>query len=295
MLTPFTDENEVDYPALGRLVEWYIDAGVSGLFAVCQSSEMYCLSLEESTKIAAYIVKKVNGRIPVVASGHISESFEGQVNELNRMCDTGIDALILLSNKLAAQDESDDVWLHNMDRLLLKLPESMPLGFYECPVPYKRVLSPRLTSWCAQSGRFYFLKDTCCDIELIKEKIDIIKGSNLKLFNANTTTLLDSLKLGAAGFSGVMANFHPELYSWLCRHYDENEEKSKLIASFLTIASFVERQVYPANAKYLQCELGNFNSIQTRVKDPSLLNATAVDEVHQLIFLTDYFRQFIED
>ena len=47
MLTPFTDHNEVDYPALERLTEWYIENGVSGLFAVCQSSEMFFLSLEE--------------------------------------------------------------------------------------------------------------------------------------------------------------------------------------------------------------------------------------------------------
>ena len=40
MLTPFTEENQVDYPALKELVEWYIENGVDGLFAVCQSSEM---------------------------------------------------------------------------------------------------------------------------------------------------------------------------------------------------------------------------------------------------------------
>ena len=33
MLTPFTEEGQVDYPALERLIEWYIDNGVSGLFA----------------------------------------------------------------------------------------------------------------------------------------------------------------------------------------------------------------------------------------------------------------------
>ena len=35
------------------------------------------------------------------------------------------------------------------------------------------------------------------------------------LFNANAQTLLPSLELGAAGFSGVMANFHPDLYARL--------------------------------------------------------------------------------
>ena len=35
MLTPFTEDNKVDYESLGRLIEWYIDAGVAGLFAIC--------------------------------------------------------------------------------------------------------------------------------------------------------------------------------------------------------------------------------------------------------------------
>ena len=47
MLTPFTEEGKVDYKGLERLIEWYIENGVSGLFAVCQSSEMFFLSLEE--------------------------------------------------------------------------------------------------------------------------------------------------------------------------------------------------------------------------------------------------------
>ena len=62
MLTPFTDHNEVDYPALERLTEWYIENGVSGLFAVCQSSEMFFLSLEERVKIAGFVKEKAAGR-----------------------------------------------------------------------------------------------------------------------------------------------------------------------------------------------------------------------------------------
>ncbi len=67
MLTPFTEEGQVDYPALERLIEWYIDNGVSGLFAVCQSSEMFFLSLEERIKIAGFVKEKAAGRVPVIA------------------------------------------------------------------------------------------------------------------------------------------------------------------------------------------------------------------------------------
>ena len=177
MLTPFRD-GAVDYPALEALVEWYIAHGVSGLFAVCQSSEMFFLSLEERVGIARFVNEKAAGRVPVIASGHISDSFEDQVHELTAMTGTGVDAVILITNRLAKEEESDEVWLANLQALLDKLPSQVPLGFYECPYPYKRVLSPKVTRWCAESGRFFFLKDTCCDIQQIKEKLDICRDSH---------------------------------------------------------------------------------------------------------------------
>lgn len=218
MLTPFTENNEVDYEALGKLVDWYIEKGVNGLFADCQSSEMFFLSLEERVKIGEFVKKHADGRVPVVTSGHISDSLEDQAKELTAIAGTGADAVILLTNRLAKENESDEVWLENLKKLLEMIPKDVPLGFYECPYPYKRIISPELLKWCADTGRFYFIKDTSCDIENMKAKLEVIKGTNLKLFNANTSTLLETLELGASGYSGVMANFHPELYVKLSSH-----------------------------------------------------------------------------
>ena len=50
MLTPFTAENTVDYPALKELVDWYIENGVSGMFSVCQSSEMFFFHWKKGQK-----------------------------------------------------------------------------------------------------------------------------------------------------------------------------------------------------------------------------------------------------
>lgn len=287
MLTPFTEQNEVDYTALGKLVDWYIEKGVAGLFADCQSSEMFFLSLEERVEIGRFVKERAAGRVPVVTSGHISDSLEEQAKELTAIAKTGADALILLTNRLAKEEESDEIWLENLKKLLEMIPKDIPLGFYECPYPYKRIISPKLLEWCAASGRFYFIKDTSCDIENIKAKLEVIKGTNLKLFNANTSTLLESLEIGASGYSGVMANFHPELYVKLCKEY--NQKEARRIADFLTVASLIERQVYPVNAKYYQKTIGNFQSIMTRTKSPAELNATGISEIHQLVRFTEDF------
>lgn len=294
MLTPFTEDNKIDYASLERLINWYIKCGVAGLFADCQSSEMFFLSLEERVELARFIKEKAAGRVPVVASGHIADRIEQQSEELKAVAATGVDAVILLSNRLAAEDESDEVWLENLKKLLDMLPQDLALGFYECPYPYKRIISPELLEWCAKTDRFYFIKDTSCDIHNIEAKLKKIKGTHLKLFNANTSTLLESLKMGGNGFSGVMANFHADLYVWLCKKYDIYPEKARMTADFLTTASMIERQVYPVNAKYFQKSIGNFDSIYTRTKSMDLLNETAQREVDQLTQITDFMRRELE-
>lgn len=284
MLTPYTLDNRVDTQALERLTNWYIEQGVSGLFAVCQTSEMFFLSLEERELIARTVVRAAAGRVPVIASGHISDSEEKQAEELNRIAATGVDAVILITNRLAAQNEGDEVWLERLNRLLARVNPDIPLGFYECPYPYKRLLTPVLIKEVLKLNRFYFLKDTCCDLQQILEKQALIRDTSLKLYNANTATLLPTLRSGVAGYSGIMANFHPELYIWLCTH--PNHEKAEALQEVLSMAALIERQVYPSNAKFAMRELGLGLEIDARTCDKTLLNETAKSEVRQLMSLS---------
>lgn len=291
MITPFTEDGAVDYDSLERLVEWYIERQVDGLFAVCQSSEMFALSLEERAAVAEFVVKRSAGRVPVIASGHISDDFDAQVEELNRIAQTGIDGLVLVTNRIAAQHESDADWIRGMERLLGKLPGSVPLGMYECPYPYKRLLTPEQLKWCAGTGRFRFLKDTCCDAAQLDAKLQAVRGTELKIFNANSATLLKSLQLGAAGFSGVMANFHPELYVWLTRNHADRPAEAEKLMSMLGVASFIEKQVYPVNAKYHLMLEGVAGSLRCRVRDAAEFTATNRLEVEQLRRLTSIFSE----
>ena len=286
MLTPFTELNEVDYGALGAMVEWYIEQGVDGLFAVCQSSEMYHLTLQERVQIARFVKQKAGHHVPVVASGHISDGMQEQISELKAMVDTGIDALVWVSNHLATQDDNDDIWKINAEKLMKAVPD-IALGIYECPTPYKRLVSPEILKWCAGTGRFLFLKDTCCNIEQLKAKNEAVLGSNLKIFNANSATLLDSLKMGMAGFSGVMANFHPALYVWLTRNWEKEPEKAAIIQNFLGLASYIEGQYYPVNGKYHMQLDGIPIKLVTRSKDTEGFTSLHRLQVRQLYDLTE--------
>lgn len=281
MITPFTASNEVDYEALGQLIEWYIAQGVHGLFAVCQSSEMFYLSLEERVRVARFVKETAAGRVPVIASGHVSEGIEAQAEELRRIAETGVDAVVWVSNRLAGPDESDEMWLHRAQQLLDRIPD-IPFGIYECPYPYKRLLTPQMLEWCADTGRFLFLKDTCCDLKQMAAKLDAVKGSRLQIFNANSATLLESLKMGAAGFSGVMANFHPDLYVRLTEKWRLEPAVAETIQSFVGAASLIELQMYPVNAKYHFQQRGVPLTLHCRSKDANAFGGNHRLEVEQL-------------
>ncbi len=281
MLTPFTRLNALDEAALAALTDWYIRQGASGLFAVCQSSEMFFLSLAERVRAAEVVVRAAAGRVPVIASGHISDAEQAQIDELRAMSRTGVQALILITNRMAGEDESDGLWRERTRRLMEALPGDLPLGLYECPYPYKRLVSTENLAWAAGTGRFCFMKDTCCDAALIRARTGVLAGSVMKLYNANSTTLLASLRDGAAGYSGVMANFHPALYHWLCGHTGHPD--AARVSDFLSVAALIERQCYPVNAKYHVSALEGLNmTLHSRVRSEAEMTDTFRDEVAAL-------------
>ncbi|HBR4785337.1 TPA: dihydrodipicolinate synthase family protein [Klebsiella pneumoniae] len=286
MLTPFNDQREMDWHSLEKLVEWYLAAGVHGLFAACQSSEMFFLSDSESRQLVKFIVEKVDGRVPVVASGHTANAMSQQIEQLSAMSETGIDGLILISNRLALAGEEDRQVLSSLQQLTAALPKDLDLGIYECPYPYKRLLSDEVVAWCASSGRYTFIKDTCCSLPVIEKRLKLSQGSRLHLANANSQTLLASLQAGCQAYSGVMANFHPALYVWLFENWRTEPEKAGQLADYLSTAALAENLDYPACAKFYQQQIGNFSSIACRSKNsqsyPESFYPAAIDSMIRL-------------
>ncbi|ARU92725.1 dihydrodipicolinate synthase family protein [Tatumella citrea] len=271
MLTPFTADNQVDYPGLARLIDWYLAQGVDALFAVCQSSEMQFLSLEERVELAEFVVRQVDGRIPVIASGHISDDLAAQKAELSAMAETGIDALVLVTNHLDPQQQGTEVFMSNLQQLLDTLPASVPLGLYECPAPYRRLLSDEEFSFCANSGRFVVLKDVSCDLPTVKRRVALAEGTPLNIINANAAIAWPAIQAGSRGFSGVFTNFHPALYVWLYHHGAKHQALADELAIFLSLAAVTETLGYPKNAKIWHQRLETFSSPHCRVTKDNVL------------------------
>jgi len=271
MLTPFTNKGEVDYSSLIKLVKWYENSGADGLFAICQSSELFFLTLEEKIKITNTILN--NTTLPVVASGNSQDLLTDQLHEMGEMAKTGVDAVVLLTNMFAKEDENDNVFIKNLQAFIDNFKFDVPLGLYECPYPYKRLISNKVLKYIINTKRFVFLKDTSCDIGIIKQRLDIIKGSDFKLYNANDETLIKSLNYGANGYSGIHANYSTKLLKYIYLNYNKNIEQTKKAFELVVEINTNSREnLYPVSAKQLLVIRNIFKSIYTRVKDYTLYN-----------------------
>ncbi len=292
MITPFTENNTIDYDGVLELLQWYDDQNVSGIFAVCQSSEMFFLSWEERLELITFIRKNLPSNLGLIASGHVEKDLQEQIRQANEFIEIGIDSYVFISNQFADQDESDDVAKRRIETLLGYI-DGNSFGVYECPYPYKRLLGPELLSWCAQTGRFDFLKDTCCNLTELKAKIKAVEGTSLKIYNANAATLLDSLKMGASGYSGVMANFHAKLYVWLCSNFAKQKDIASQVQDLLGMASIIECQYYPVNAKYHYQLEGLDLNLFSRVQDFTKFTSSRRLEVEQLRRTVNLFENLV--
>jgi 4-hydroxy-tetrahydrodipicolinate synthase len=265
MLTPFKDNGEVDFKALTELTEYYIKAGATGLFANCLSSEMYELTEQERLQVVKHVVDVAGGGVSVVATGTFGGEISKQADFVKKIHDTGVDAVIVITSLLAGQEESDEIFAANTFKLLEQT-DQIPLGFYECPVPYKRIISPALLKTFIDTDRIIYHKDTCLDIQQVTEKIEAGKGHKFGLYDAYMGHAVASLKAGAAGLSCIQGNYWPDLIVWLCDNFNNPAlaEEVEKVQQFHIDNMDVMHNVYPITSKYFLQKRGLSLSAFTR-------------------------------
>jgi 4-hydroxy-tetrahydrodipicolinate synthase len=275
MLTPFKESGEIDYTGLTRLTETYLEAGAAGLFANCLSSEMFELTDNERIHVIKHIIKVVKGCVPVVATGTFGGPIGGQAEFVKQVHGLGTQAVILITSLLAGENESDAIFNERVFELLDETP-GISVGFYECPVPYKRLLSAEQLRMFVETGRVIYHKDTSLDIRLVKEKLAATADfQNFGLYDAFMVHAVESLRAGSAGLSCIQGNYFPELIVWLCKHYDDPscEAEVEKLQQFMIDNMEVMHNVYPIVSKYFLQKRGFQISTYTRRKVGSFTSA----------------------
>ena len=281
MLTPFTSNLQVDYPGLCRLTEFYLEAGAVGLFANCLSSEMYELSPEERLQVIDTVVKQVAGRVPVVATGTMGGSMLEMAEFSKQVYALGVDAVIILNNQFVTKDESDDLFLKRMQKWLALTP-GIPFGIYECPVPYKRLVSIPVLEHLLGTGRLVYHKDTSLKIDEVRSKLRTGENCVFGIYDAYIEHAIESLNSGAKGLSCIQGNYFPDLIVKLCAAPEKHAE----IQEFLSAHMELMHQSYPTSAKYVLHQMGFPINLETRRKVEEL----TPDKMSKLDVLIEEYR-----
>ncbi len=253
MITPFNLKAKVDFDAVSRLIDFYLAAGVKGFFANCLSSEMYSITEDERLELTQHIVRYVKGRVPVVATGSFGLTIEDKADFTKRIYNTGVSAVILITGHYANVNDSDEVLLANFDKML-QLTANIPLGLYECPAPYKRILPPEVFKKLLETGRFIYHKDTTIEVEKVRAKLAVVPPDNYRFefYDAHTPNAIYSIRAGAKGMSAIAGNFYPEILVWLCDNATNpnRQEDVEWLQSELSRVDPLIHEAYPLSAKY---------------------------------------------
>ncbi|MDX1936101.1 MAG: dihydrodipicolinate synthase family protein [Flavihumibacter sp.] len=289
MITPFTDNLEIDYNALAGLIEFYLAAGVKGLFANCLSSEMFSITSAERLQLTQFIVKQVNGRVPVVATGSFGSTLTDKAAFIKQIYDTGVSGVILITSHFAAPADTDGQLLKNIETLLQQT-GTIPLGLYECPAPYKRILSPQVFAQLMKTGRFIYHKDTCLDVAQIKLKLQQLPANTaMEFYDAHTPNAVQSIQAGARGMSSISGNFYPEIMVWMCDNAANPAMQDAVhwLQQQLNKADPLIHQAYPLSAKYFLHKRGLPVRIisRTAVLDLTPEQQLILDEIHTNFYL----------
>lgn len=195
ILTPLTDEEDVDHPSLGRLVNYLIGQGVHGIWGTGTTGEFPCFDHGEREAILNTVVEAVGGRVPVIAGiGDAGTRLAIDNGKAARRA--GVDAVALTPPYY---------YVNSQDELLehfraVRQAVDLPLLVYNIPQNVKVKLDVQSVLTLAREGTVVGIKDSQNDLDWFRQVVTGAReaGLNFRGF-LGTRILIDS---------GIIAGAH---------------------------------------------------------------------------------------
>jgi len=252
LVTPYDDNLKIDIGAYRDVIQWQIEMGSHGIYALCLSSEMYLLNKDERILLIEEAVKTCAGKIPVAVTGNLGETVEDHIEFSQIAHDLGADVvMITVPPHLDSDKDLSDYFMKIADGT------TAHLGLYECPFPRQFHLSIELIEQLGRSGRFHAFKETSCEMDKITAVIQALKGSNVAMLQANIPFFVDAQLAGAHGSMNVVANWLPDLAAEVYNKIEAGEvEEAKILHESLCAMEMAQRSIHPTGVKYLMSKRG---------------------------------------
>ena len=96
LVTPFAEDGSVDFDALARLIDFHLESGTDAILVLGTTGESSTMSHEEDDAVCEFTVKRVAGRVPVIA-GSGSNTTQTMLEKSLSYQNLGVDGLLLIT------------------------------------------------------------------------------------------------------------------------------------------------------------------------------------------------------
>lgn len=243
LVTPFTEDNNVNFEKLGELIEYHIENGTDALVVCGTTGEATTMSESEIFAVIKYTVEKVNKRIPVIA-GTGSNNTMLSVHMSQEAEKLGVDGLLIITPYYNKTNEKG-LKLH-FETIANSV--KLPIILYNIPGRTKVNIKPSVVAELAKIDNIVAVKEASGDLAQVAEIAKLVP-KDFAIYSGNDDTILPLLSLGGSGIISVLANICPkETHDLVTKFFEgdiEGSKKLQLDMDALIAALFIEVNPVP--------------------------------------------------
>lgn len=242
IVTPFTKDG-IDFDKLGELIDWQIENDTDAIIICGTTGESATMPDNEHLAAIEFTVKRVNGRVPVIAGAGSNDTRHGI--ELSKAAQAhGADALLHVTpyyNKASQRGlyEHFKAIAENVD---------IPIILYNVPSRTGVNISLDTLGKLADLPNIAAMKEASGSLSAATDMIAEY-GDKIDVYSGNDDIILPMLAVGCKGVISVLANVAPKQTHQLCQSFFEGDietsRKMQLEAAELNHALFCEVNPIP--------------------------------------------------
>ena len=202
IVTPMTAD-AIDYEALDRFLDFQIENGINAIVVMGTTGENVTIEFEEQKKIIEFTVKKVAGRVPVIA-GTGTNNTEHVLANTRNACEVGADAVLVVTpyyNK-ATQNGLIKHFTAVADA------SSVPVILYNVPGRTGCGLTPKTVAALAEHPNIVAIKEATGNMAQMVEIMHLC-GDKIDVYSGEDALTVPMMAMGSAGTISVLSNVAP--------------------------------------------------------------------------------------
>lgn len=252
LVTPMHPDGEVHWEHLDNLVDFHIENGTHGIVAVGTTGESSTLDPDEHLEVIGHIIKRVNGRIPVIAGtgGNSTREAIELTREAHKL---GADACLLVVPYYNKPTQE------GLYRHFKAIAEAVPVNqiLYNVPGRTACDMLNETVERLADIPNIIGIKDATGNIPRGSELIQAVAG-RLAVYSGDDATAADLILAGGKGNVSVTANVAPKGMSALCEAAlaGNREEVERINESLMPLHRKLFMEANPIPVKWALQRMG---------------------------------------